>query len=80
MKQVQKTENYLCLEAQVQCHNKWMPRSKHQSLLFFYVGRHIATTDDVGLLHDLNGNMLVVSIWCFHLCQVNFSNNDSLEI
>jgi hypothetical protein len=32
MKQVQIIENYRCLEARVQCHNKWTPRSKDQSL------------------------------------------------
>jgi hypothetical protein len=62
MKQVQKIENYLCLEARVQCHNKWMPRSKDQNLLFSDGGRHIATTDDLGLLLDLNVKTLVRSI------------------
>ena len=80
IKQVQKTENCLFLEAGIQCHNKWMPWSKGQSLLFSDVGRHIATTGDVGLLHVLNGKRLVRSIRCFHICQVNFSSNDSLEI
>jgi len=61
MKQVQKIQNYLCLEARVQCHNKWMPKSKDQSLFFSDSGRHIATSVNVGLLHDLNGKMLVRS-------------------
>jgi hypothetical protein len=62
MKQVQKIENYLCLEAPAQCHNKWMPCSKDQNLLFSDGGRHIATTDDLGLLLDLNVKTLVRSI------------------
>jgi hypothetical protein len=55
MKQVQKIENYLRLEARVQCCNKWMPRSKDQSFLFSDGVSHTATTDDVRLLKDLNG-------------------------
>ena len=57
-----------------------MPQRKHQSFLFSDGGRHIATTDDVGLLHNLNSKTLVRSICCFHLCQVNFSINDPLVI
>ena len=35
MKQVKKIENYLCLEARVQCHNKWILLSKDQRLLLY---------------------------------------------
>jgi len=48
-----------------------MPKVKEQTFLFSHIGRHIATTDDVGL----NGKMLVISIWCFHLCQYHFSKS-----
>ena len=62
MKQVQKIENYLCLEARVQCRNKRMPTSKDQSLLFSDGVSHTATTDDVGLLQDFHGKTSVRSI------------------
>jgi hypothetical protein len=50
MKEIQEIENYLCLEARVQCRDKWMPRSKDQSFLLSDGVTHTATTDDAGLL------------------------------
>jgi len=47
MKQVQKIENYLSLEARVQCHDKWMPRSRDQNFLFRDGVSHTATIDEV---------------------------------
>jgi len=72
MKQVQKIQNYLCLEAQVQRHNKWMTRSQDQSFLFSDGVSHTATTHDVRLLHDLHCKTLVSSIWRFLLNQYHF--------
>ena len=47
----------------------------YATLLFSDGERHIATSDDVGLFHDLNGKTLVRSIWCFHLRQYHFSKS-----
>src|SRR5215469_11424153 len=71
MKNVQRIENYLCLEARVQCCNKWMPTSKDQSFFFGYSVSHTAT-DDVGLLYDLHGKRLVRSTCSFLLNKYNF--------
>ena len=51
-----------CLEARIQCCNKWMPRSKDQSFLFTDGVSHTATTDNVRLLNDFNGKTLVSSV------------------
>ena len=62
MRQVQKIENYLCLEARGQRCNEWLTRSKDQSFLFTDGVSHTATTDEVRLLHDFNGKTLVSSV------------------
>ena len=76
MRQVQKVENYLCLEGRVQRRNKWMPQNKDQSLFFSVT---VEDTLQQMIMWDffmtLMGKALVRSSRCFHLRQYHFSES-----
>ena len=72
MKQDQKNQNYLRLEAQIQCCNKRMARSKDQGCLFTDSVSHTAAADYVRLLQHLHCKTLIISIWCFLFNQYHF--------